>query len=85
VSPNLQTKGECGQSGAAISGVAVIYLRTGVFVASHAELDRDLLTFTGRLRIRDLTGERRYPERTRTVRLSRGERIDWQSVEESST
>jgi hypothetical protein len=60
-----------------MSGPAVIYLRKGTYLASHAELTRGVLTYTGHLRRRDLLGVYHYEEHTRTVRLRPDERVEW--------
>ena len=55
-----------------MTGSAVIKdRRTGsTFVAEWAESGPHAVTFRGRLRVRDLSGERQYPARLRTLPLS---------------
>jgi hypothetical protein len=60
---------------------AVVHLRGGEYVAERAELDAEVVTFTGRLRRRDLIGEYRYPERVRSHRLRAGEWVEWVATE----
>jgi hypothetical protein len=59
------------------SGAPTIHLRRGTYVASHAALDRDVVTYTGRRR--EGNPDRLYAEHTRSVRLRAGEWIDWHS------
>jgi hypothetical protein len=60
------------------SGPAVIHISgERVIVAEHAELADGAITFTGRLRHRDLTGERHYPPRTLTIHVSRIAEVEW--------
>jgi hypothetical protein len=60
-------------------GPATITLRDGrVYIADRAEETRHRLSFTGRLRVRNLTGERLYAPRTLSVELRRVKRVDWQ-------
>jgi hypothetical protein len=60
------------------SGRATIVLKDRrVYIADHTELSRHRLTFTGRLRVRDLSGERFYPTRTITVTLGKVRSIHW--------
>jgi hypothetical protein len=63
-----------------ITGAALIHLRTGVYVAEHAELHHGVVSFTGRLRVKDLTGERVYEQTTRSHRLASSEWIEWEGV-----
>jgi hypothetical protein len=57
---------------------ATIVLRDHrVYVADHTELEGHRLTFTGRLRVRDLSGERFYNTITRTVTLGQVRSICW--------
>jgi hypothetical protein len=57
---------------------ATITLKDGrVYVADRTELSRHRLTFTGRLRVRDLSGERFYKTTTRTVTLGQVRTIHW--------
>lgn len=58
---------------------ATITTRDGrTYVADRVDLrDRKVVTFTGRLRVRDLTGERFYATRERTIRLAEVKAIDW--------
>jgi hypothetical protein len=61
------------------SGPAVIHLRGGrEYVANHAELDRGIISFTGRLRVRGLAGERVYERVTRSHRLASSEWVEWE-------
>jgi hypothetical protein len=60
-----------------MTGPAVVHLRGGIFVAGHAELENGVITFTGRRRLHDLSGERLYAERTRSHRLRAGEWVEW--------
>lgn len=59
------------------TGPAVLHLRKGVYVADDAELRDGLVTYHGKLRVRDLTGTRFYQPHTRTVKLAPGEWIEW--------
>lgn len=65
-----------------MSGPAVIYLTRGVYIAEHAHLGSDVVTYTGQLRVSDSKGERLYERHTRSVRLRAGEWIDWASIEQ---
>ncbi len=57
---------------------ATITLKDGrVYVADRVELASGQVMFTGRLRIRDLSGERFYATRERTIRLAEVKAIDW--------
>jgi hypothetical protein len=60
------------------SGPAVVHLRAGEYVATHAELDHGVIDFTGRLRVRDLAGERLYEQTTRSHRLASSEWVEWE-------
>jgi hypothetical protein len=60
------------------SGPAVVHLRAGEYVAEHAELDHGVVNFTGRLRVRDLSGSRTYELRTVSHRLASSEWIEWE-------
>jgi hypothetical protein len=60
------------------AGRATIVCRDGrTYVADHTELSRHRLTFTGRLRVRDLSGERFYRTTTRTITLRQVKAIFW--------
>lgn len=57
---------------------ATITTRDGrTYVADRVELHDRKVTFTGRLRVRDLSGERFYATRERTIRLAEVKAIDW--------
>jgi hypothetical protein len=59
------------------SGRAVIHLKDYEYVARNASLDHGVVTFTGQMRVTDLTGSRLYPERTTSHKLRAGEYVDW--------
>ena len=60
------------------TGRATIVLKDErVYVCDHTEIDGRQLTFTGRLRIRDLAGERFYRTTTRTILLGQVRSICW--------
>ena len=57
---------------------ATITLKDGrIYVADRVEFASRQVMFTGRLRIRDLSGERFYATRERTIRLAEINAIDW--------
>ena len=58
-------------------GPAVLHLRRGTYVAEWAVLSHGVVSFAGRRRERDLSGERFYPARRESVRLAVGERVEW--------
>jgi hypothetical protein len=60
-----------------MTGRAVIHIGGYEYVTDNATLERDVVSFTGRMRVRDLTGERLYPPRTVSHCLRRGEYVDW--------
>ena len=60
-----------------MTGRAVIRVAGSTYVAERAEYDGQALTFDGRLRVRDLAGERLYAERTLTIPIGRVERVEW--------
>ncbi len=61
---------------------ATIRLRDGrIYIADRVDLSGRRLTFTGRLRVRDLSGERYYATNTRTVALGHVRAIDWHRAE----
>jgi hypothetical protein len=60
------------------SGPAVVHvIPQRVYVAEHAELVDGAITFTGRLRCRDLPGDRYYPSRTLTIPVNRLKLVEW--------
>jgi hypothetical protein len=60
------------------SGRATVVLKNGTtYVCDRTEVDGRRLTFVGRLRVRDLSGERFYRTRTRTVPLRELRSIFW--------
>jgi hypothetical protein len=59
------------------TGRAVVHIDGYEYLTDNATLDRDVVSFTGRMRIRDLTGTRLYDERRLSHRLRRGEWVDW--------
>jgi hypothetical protein len=60
------------------TGAAVIRLRSGAeYVTEDAKLTSRRLIFEGRLRVKDLSGERLYPPRQLVVTLGRIRSIDW--------
>lgn len=60
------------------SGRATIVLKDRrVYVCDATDLHGRRLTFTGRLRVRDLTGERYYETTTRTVPLGQVRAVYW--------
>lgn len=65
-------------------GGAVLHLHGGEYVCSFAELEprSGIVTFEGALRVRDLTGERRYEGTTRSRKLRAGEWIEWLAASE---
>jgi hypothetical protein len=64
-----------------IRGPATIHLTRGTYVADHAELtSAGIVTYPGRRRERDLTGDRLYPTHTMSHKLRAGERVDWTSA-----
>ena len=57
---------------------AIVKLASGsTYACERCELDAGAVTFTGRLRVRDLTGERLYPRKTITVPIGRVRRVEW--------
>jgi hypothetical protein len=65
------------RAGRVVSGPATVRVGGNAYVCSECKLDSGAVTFTGRLRIRDLIGERLYPSRTITVPIGRVERVEW--------
>jgi hypothetical protein len=60
------------------SGRATVVLKDHrIYVCDATDLSGRRLTFTGRLRVRDLTGERYYKTTTRTVPLGQLRSIYW--------
>jgi hypothetical protein len=64
-----------------MSGPAIIHLHRGTFVAATAEVSAGVVTFRGRLRVRDLTGTRLYPVLERSHKLRAGEFVEWVETE----
>jgi hypothetical protein len=59
------------------SGSATIAIERRIYVADTAVYDGAAVSFTGRLRVRDLLGDRLYEPVTMTVPIARVERITW--------
>ena len=68
-----------------MSGAAILHLNRGVYVAEHAHLSGDVVTYTGQLRVSDVQGDRLYQQHTRSVRLRAGEWIDWADAEQEAS
>jgi hypothetical protein len=63
--------------GTKYAGPAIVRLRGEEYAADHAELAEGVVTFVGRLRVCDLTGERFYAPVNLSHRLAAGEEIEW--------
>lgn len=60
------------------TGRATIVLKDHrVYVCDETTVEGSRVTFKGRLRVRDLSGERYYATRTQTVPLSRVRSVCW--------
>jgi hypothetical protein len=60
------------------NGRATIVLRDGrTFVSDRTDIAGSRISFTGRLRIRDLSGERFYPTQARSLALREVRAIYW--------
>lgn len=68
-----------------MTGRAIIRVAGAVYLAEHCQLAGATVTFTGRRRIRDLSGERLYAPRTITIPAGRVDRIEWLADEQTAT
>ena len=60
-----------------MTGRAIVKVGGSTYLAERCEYDGNAITFKGRLRVRDLAGERLYAERTITIPIGRVDRIEW--------
>ena len=75
--PERESSPTARRSGAQTSA-ATITLRDGrVYVTDDAKLTSRRLTFTGRLRVRDLSGDRLYEPREHSLPPGRVKSIQW--------
>ena len=60
-----------------MTGRAIVKVEAATYLAEHCGIDGHAITFKGRLRVRDLAGERLYAEQTLTIPIGRVDRIEW--------